>query len=860
MEPQKQANRQQNQQLGPLLETRLRQSGSPVTETEDATVGDNTILTLYIRADMDQVWYWKSWLRKITAPPVTEVAKVAQETASATATTVPKRFQTHISSSRLARAYSIGLMKKGQASARSLPAEVTTTRIHISSTGSAPDSDRVEEHPLIVTSGNRKDGNKNEAFVTSIDVKKVKEVESENNPQSIDTTNEEPLTSGSIVEKQFQESNLDRSSGWFTWLLRNPDPADIDTNSGTAEQATLDVDHRPKPAPTEGNTIDQLDSSQGAIKADTGIINSPEGNIRPKKSWLYIWAGNPTTTEPEDSKATEQTEACEPDENNPILPRSQSSPNQDENIPPRANVSCDSASLENDAPKSMSWLFWSRENKDQEVVQINSRNSSGTALETTPSTPPHTLSPKNAGFEAAPPLPKPKAKKTAKTDSAQTVAEDLVSPELSSENPELKGAALAVKQSQLLPPNEVLPAFEHTFPLQERPGIFQQLGRLVYYGKTLDTSHVLRTPERPKIKKALSIGIHGYFPAPLIRNIIGQPTGTSVKFATMAEKAILQWASSNNLPCQVEKIALEGEGRISERVDLLWKLLLNWIDHIRTADFIMISCHSQGVPVATMLVAKLVSFGCVNATRIGICAMAGINLGPFPEYRSRWISGSAGELFDFTNPNSKVSQAYSMALEKVLDYGVRITYIGSIDDQLVSLEVCDLYTEVKFRNNKRNSLLLLLQFLILIFIAPYLLMVEFMPQVFGFSMKLRNLGVSDHGLIRELSSPLAGSLYTGEGHSRLYDDEAVYRLCIQFTLETTSIPDCMLKIHTPRTSSSANPYILPFAMRGVLEEEYVRRKLSVETAQLLKQFDDWKPSTKVLKDVKFRLEGIRSKL
>ena len=44
----------------------------------------------------------------------------------------------------------------------------------------------------------------------------------------------------------------------------------------------------------------------------------------------------------------------------------------------------------------------------------------------------------------------------------------------------------------------------------------------------------------------------------------------------------------------------------------------------------------------------------------------------------------------------------------------------------------------------------------------------------GFALKLRNLGVQDHGLIRELSSPLAGSLYTGDGHSRLYDDEAVY--------------------------------------------------------------------------------------
>ena len=34
--------------------------------------------------------------------------------------------------------------------------------------------------------------------------------------------------------------------------------------------------------------------------------------------------------------------------------------------------------------------------------------------------------------------------------------------------------------------------------------------------------------------------------------------------------------------------------------------------------------------------------------------------------------------------------------------------------------------------------------------------------------------MSDHGLIRELSIPLAGSLYNGEGHSRIYFDDRVY--------------------------------------------------------------------------------------
>ena len=79
-------------------------------------------------------------------------------------------------------------------------------------------------------------------------------------------------------------------------------------------------------------------------------------------------------------------------------------------------------------------------------------------------------------------------------------------------------------------------------------------------------------------------------------------------------------------------------------------------------------------------------------------------------------------------------------------------------------------------------------------------------------------------------------------------------------LETTSIGDVPMQVRQPGVASAPNPYILPFAMRGLLEEDYVRTQLHDEIQELLQQFDDWKPSSKVLKDVKFRLEGVRSKL
>lgn len=51
---------------------------------------------------------------------------------------------------------------------------------------------------------------------------------------------------------------------------------------------------------------------------------------------------------------------------------------------------------------------------------------------------------------------------------------------------------------------------------------------------------------------------------------------------------------------------------VADRIDALWKLLLNWIDQVRKADFIILSCHSQGVPVAVSLMAKLIEHGCIK--------------------------------------------------------------------------------------------------------------------------------------------------------------------------------------------------------------------------------------------------------
>lgn len=85
-------------------------------------------------------------------------------------------------------------------------------------------------------------------------------------------------------------------------------------------------------------------------------------------------------------------------------------------------------------------------------------------------------------------------------------------------------------------------------------------------------------------------------------------------------------------------------------------------------------------------------------------------------------------------------------------------------------------------------------------------------------------------------------------------------LAVEFALETTSVVDNPLQVTKYEIPSNANPYVLPWIMRGLLEEDFVKTELDTETTELLEQFDDWKPSTKVLKDVKYRLEAVKSKL
>ncbi|KAI0014055.1 hypothetical protein F4779DRAFT_560484 [Xylariaceae sp. FL0662B] len=638
------------------------------------------------------------------------------------------------------------------------------------------------------------------------------------------------------------------SSGWLGWFSRSSVPENTESEGEIREAG---------PPESQETTTPDI-PQQTPIETEQTPPEAPKV-VKSSSSWFGFWYSSATPAVPDDTAQTtaDQLPAKQPvDESRDVVMQ---------DAPP-------STSAEASQPSAGStWAFWSRDagknnsgkttaaSEQGELAVIGDgseaspRRSAG--VEVNESTGPPKESPIKTAKE--PPVRAGLSRRRSKRVRPQSMDIDESSPsrpgtpqlDISMKTAPPKPATLAPTR----PPaqNLLLPSFTDTYHMKNNPSIIRQIAQLLLRTREPPPNHVFLTKEPRKIKKAIAIGVHGLFPASFLRPMIGQPTGTSIRFANHCAEAIRRWAESHGCgDCEIEKVALEGEGKIADRVDNLWKLLLNWIEHIRSADLIVLACHSQGVPVGLMLLAKLIELGIITHSRVGVCAMAGVSLGPFPDYKSGMgmLMGSAAELWQFADPESELSKKHKHALEVAVNYGARITYIGSIDDQLVPME-SSVYSPASHPYIYRA-----------VFIDGRVHAPDFIAHLVGFALKLRNLGISDHGLIRELSVPLAGSLYSGEGHSRLYDDEKVYDLAITHALETTSVSGVPCRINKHEGLTSPNPYVLPWIMRGLLEEDFVKTELFSETAELLHQFDGWSPSTKALKDVKYRLEAVRSKL
>ncbi|CAJ0839539.1 33_t:CDS:10 [Entrophospora sp. SA101] len=369
------------------------------------------------------------------------------------------------------------------------------------------------------------------------------------------------------------------------------------------------------------------------------------------------------------------------------------------------------------------------------------------------------------------------------------------------------------------------------------------------------------------VKRVAIIGVHGWFPAKLVRALVGEPTGTSQKFCDMMGKALLGYLSQHGIVLPEKAITcipLEGEGTIEKREEILHQNLLNnktWVEALSLADVIFVTTHSQGTPVSTILLAKLINERRINPKRQRVCmlAMAGISHGPFPYLKESYImkyivgagrgpeSDAARELFEFMHPDSGVAIKYRNSLKLITNDGVKIVYVGSMDDQVVPL-YSSLFTGVNHPSIIRAMYIH----------GPLYQANDFLANLLVFAVSLRNANINDHGLMVYLSEVVAGSLYS-EGHSALYDEINVYTLAVKYLFETVKHPPKNVKLDLFRAQKQYNPFYLPWAMRGILEDKDVVRSesFSRDLHKLRKLFEEWEPTSKVMRDVKFRLEPLR---
>ncbi|KAF9276429.1 hypothetical protein BGZ68_010013 [Mortierella alpina] len=371
------------------------------------------------------------------------------------------------------------------------------------------------------------------------------------------------------------------------------------------------------------------------------------------------------------------------------------------------------------------------------------------------------------------------------------------------------------------------------------------------------------------IRKVVIIGVHGWYPRKALRTLIGEPTGTSQKFCQemdLALKDYLRHHGKHLDPEDVTLIPLEGEGKVLERVEVLYQNLVQnkaWKESVHEADVVLVATHSQGTPTSILLMARLIDEGLLRVQendpqmqRIGILTMAGISHGPFPFLKGNFVvrvfeREAASELFEFMDSETGIARKYREGLRTVLSSGVRLTCVASLEDQVVPLYSA-VMTSVHHPSIVRA-----------VYVdngASY--KSDFLINLIAFSLRLRNAGVDDHGILVHLSEVIAGSLY-GEGHSTIYDERDVYLSLLEPPASLTSEMTRSEPILNPfRAKQRLNPFYLPWGMRGIADEIIARgdQVLIKELERLKKLYIEWNPVSKAMKEIKFRLEPVRSKL
>ncbi|KAL7665461.1 DUF676 domain-containing protein [[Candida] zeylanoides] len=386
-----------------------------------------------------------------------------------------------------------------------------------------------------------------------------------------------------------------------------------------------------------------------------------------------------------------------------------------------------------------------------------------------------------------------------------------------------------------------------------------------------------------RTKRVVVVGVHGFLPFKMVKTLIGEPTGDSVRFSHEATSAVQRWMRHQGVEDpEIDTISLESKGTIASRVEL-YRLLLNWVHLIESCDFLFVIGHGQGSVVAIHLLAQLASEGHLRALgqKVGLLSMAGVLQGPFAGLDTKIViraytaseNEMLKELFEMQKAASGPAQQLRHSIEVLVAHNVKVTLAGAAHDQFVPLSSA-LASAVHHPNVFRC-------------LSVGSSTPPFVVALLEVVLMLMNLGHGDHGLLAELSRVCQGGVARG-GHTKVYANPDVYYNAVCHALDTTSLhrrrplagsadgaggaaaggvagaalgADPAAGGNGTRRAASpetAADYMLPWCVRELLQDLSATRHLdSVRLCRaLLAEYRQWQPAQKHWRDLKFCLEGM----
>jgi hypothetical protein len=220
-------------------------------------------------------------------------------------------------------------------------------------------------------------------------------------------------------------------------------------------------------------------------------------------------------------------------------------------------------------------------------------------------------------------------------------------------------------------------------------------------------------------------------------------------------------------------------------------------------------------------------------------------------------------LFDFQDTSSRVSEDYQNSLRSILDRGVKVILLASLDDQMVRLLICYV----------TSRSLLISRYQVPIYSAsfsaarhPLLLRAlyvdssissshDFILNLITLGMMILNAGLDDQGLISHLSEATAGA-WRGVGHSSPYEDPGAYDLAVNYLLKTSNPGAEPLEVESFGARDVKNDYELPWILRGVMDDPKVQELFPSEIKALKDTILSWQPDTRALRDIKRRASRV----